>query len=365
LSGENAIYGISVRNAAQMAVDEINAAGGLANGVLLELEMVDDQNNPDKIPALYQSLYANGMNLSMGTVTTTPGRMFKEMAKADNLFVLTPSASGDAIVEYANAYQMCFADSEQGIAVAELINEAYTGKTVGVLYQSSDASSSAVYSTFMTYLSRGLKPEESNVISFASPNEAILAEAAAELSDCDVIFMPIGRDAAAAFIQAAKSTVSENAVFLGCDGFFGLANVVGFDVNTVPQEIFYLSQFDSFATEGPVSEFIKRYHERYDESAEPLHPFGAAAYDCVYALRDALNIAIAQGHTINGNIKTEELCEILKGIFRGGFEFYGITGAYVATNRSKMTWDENGMVQKDPVRCTVKAAGLPDPDGSR
>ena len=78
-----------------------------------------------------------------------------------------------------------------------------------------------------------------------------------------------------------------------------------------------------------------------------------------------MNIAIAQGHTINGNIKTEELCEILKGIFRGGFEFYGITGAYVATNRSKMTWDENGMVQKDPVRCTVKAAGLPNPDGDR
>ena len=96
LTGGAAMYGIAVKNAAQMAVDEINAAGGL-NGVKFKLVAMDDMHDAAKISTNYSSLYEGGMQVSLGTVTTAPGLEFKNLSADDNVFFLTPSASGDDI----------------------------------------------------------------------------------------------------------------------------------------------------------------------------------------------------------------------------------------------------------------------------
>ena len=70
-TGDAAIYGNAVMNAAQMAVDEINAAGG-ANGYQLAFKAEDDQNDAEKSVNAYNSLKDWGMQILMGTVTTTP-----------------------------------------------------------------------------------------------------------------------------------------------------------------------------------------------------------------------------------------------------------------------------------------------------
>ena len=112
LTGPAAIYGTAVKNAAQMAVDEINAAGGL-NGVMFELVAMDDKHDATLVSGNYSSLLEGGMQLSLGTVTTDPGLEFKNLSAEDNVFFLTPSASGDKIPENPNGYQMCFADGNQ------------------------------------------------------------------------------------------------------------------------------------------------------------------------------------------------------------------------------------------------------------
>ena len=96
LTGGAAMYGQAVANAAQIAVDEINAAGGL-NGVMFKLVAVDDKHDATQISTNYSSLLEGGMQLSLGTVTTAPGEEFKNLSAEDNVFFLTPSASGDAI----------------------------------------------------------------------------------------------------------------------------------------------------------------------------------------------------------------------------------------------------------------------------
>ncbi|MBO5294257.1 MAG: ABC transporter substrate-binding protein, partial [Clostridia bacterium] len=110
LTGGAAIYGIAVKNSAQLAVDEINAAGGL-DGIEFELVMHDDKHDATNVPNLYADLYEKGMQVSLGTVTTKPGLEFKSLSAEDNVFFLTPSATGDAIHGNSNGYQMCFADS--------------------------------------------------------------------------------------------------------------------------------------------------------------------------------------------------------------------------------------------------------------
>ena len=121
-----AMYGEAVKNSAILAIEQINSLGGI-NGIELVLDMKDDKNNPNLISANYASLYEGGMQVSLGTVTTKPGLEFKNYAKEDNVFFITPSATGDKIAEFANGYQMCFADSDQGTASAGVFNTEYKG----------------------------------------------------------------------------------------------------------------------------------------------------------------------------------------------------------------------------------------------
>ena len=123
LTGGAAVYGVAVKNAAQMAVDEINAAGGL-NGFKFKLVATDDQHDATKVATNYANLMNQGMQVSLGTVTTAPVLEFKTLSKEDNVFYLTPSASGDAIPEFDNAFQMCFADGNQGAVAADYVNNA-------------------------------------------------------------------------------------------------------------------------------------------------------------------------------------------------------------------------------------------------
>ena len=143
LTGGAAIYGKAVQNAAQMAVDEINAAGGL-NGIKFKLVAMDDVNDATKIATNYAALLEGGMQLSLGTVTSGPALEFKNLSVEDNVFFLTPSASGDDIPANDNGFQMCFADGNQGAVAAKYVNSLGLDK-IGIFYKSDDAYSNGIY----------------------------------------------------------------------------------------------------------------------------------------------------------------------------------------------------------------------------
>ena len=134
----------------------------------------------------------------------------------------------------------------------------------------------------------------------------------------------------------------------------GIDAIDGFDVNTIPQEISYLSHFNSNETSGPAKEFIDNYNAKYDEEKEPLNQFGASAYDCVYAIYEALKVAIENGEEITVTMAPSEFCDILTEVFDGDFTFRGITGKCENGEKSYISWDEVGMVEKEAVKYIVK-----------
>ena len=355
LTGGASIYGIAVKNAAQLAVDEINAAGGL-DGIQFELVMYDDKHDATTVETLYAKLYEEGMQASLGTVTTKPGLEFKTFAKEDNVFFLTPSATGDAIPEFANGYQMCFADSNQGTAAAQFFNENYQGKKIGVFYKSDDEYSVGIYNNFKANLDKSFGDISAATASFTG--EASTFDSQIQLlKDCEVVFMPIYYTPASQFMTQAMNVDNSIAVYYGCDGFDGIDAIEGFDINTVKQEVSYLSHFNSTATEGPAAEFIAKYNDKYDEEKEPLNQFGAAAYDCVYAIYEAMKTAKANGKEIDANISADELCEILKEVFNSdSFTFRGITGKTEGNEKSTISWSADGTVQKEAIKYIVKEA---------
>ena len=342
LTGAAAIYGVAVQKAAQMAVDEINAAGGL-NGVKFKLIATDDAHDAAKVAPNYASMLEQGMQVSLGTVTTAPGLEFTKLSAEDNVFFLTPSASGDKIPanEAGNGFQMCFADGNQGKVAAEYVNGLGLEK-IGVFYKSDDPYSNGIFQQFKENLSKDIATVEAV---FTGDAQDFSTQISA-LKDCKFIFMPIYYQPASVFLTQAKDIVAADAVYYGCDGFDGLAGQFE-DFSVIPQEVSMLSHFDSNATEGAAAEFIKKYTEKH--GADTLNQFGASAYDCVYAIFNAMKAAIAAGKTIDVTISASDLCNILKEQFKGDFSYSGVTG-------DNITWEDNGYVSKGAVKYTLKTA---------
>ena len=339
LTGGAAVYGVAVQNSAQMAVEEINAAGGL-DGVNFKLIALDDTHDATKVAANYASLVESGMQVSLGTVTTGPGLEFTNLSVQDNVFFLTPSASGDDIPKNANGFQMCFADSNQGKAAAEYVNGLGYDK-IGVFYKSDDAYSTGIYKKFKEALNSSITVVETVFTGEAADFTTQINS----LKDCKFIFMPIYYTPAATFMTQAKAVIAADAVYYGCDGFDGLAGQL--DLSTIPQEVSMLSHFDSNATTGAAAAFIKKYTEKH--GTDTLNQFGASAYDCVYAIFNAMKAAKAAGKDINVTMSATDLCEILKEQFTGDFTFSGNTG-------TDITWEDNGYVSKDAVKYVLKEA---------
>lgn len=342
LTGGAAMYGVAVKNSAQMAIDEINANGGI-NGMQLKLIATDDMNDAAKLSTNYSSMYESGMQISLGTVTTTPGLEFKNLSKDDNVFFLTPSASGDSIPEFKNGYQMCFADGNQGKVAAEFVNANLAGETIGAFYKSDDPYSKGIYDQFKSNLDQSITVVETT---FTDANATDFSTQIDTLKSCAFIFMPTYYTPASLFMTQAKDILAKDAVYYGCDGFDGIDNIEGFDINTIPQSVTMLSHFNSKAADGAAKEYIDKYVAQY--GADTLNQFGASAYDCVYAIAGALEKAISEGEQVTVNTSASDICDILTKQFDGGYTYTnGVTG-------DSITWESSGYVNKSAIQYVIK-----------
>ena len=122
--------------------------------------------------------------------------------------------------------------------------------------------------------------------------------------------MPVYYEPASVFMLQAKDTIKASCIYFGCDGLDGILNM---GIESIPQEVSMLTHFDSSATEGKAGEFNKKYAEKYGK--ETLNQFGASAYDCVYAIYQAMTAA----NITDTSIGHGELCAALTKVINGGF----------------------------------------------
>lgn len=327
LTGDAASYGISVQQGAQLAIDEINAAGGL-NGVNFKLDMKDDKATAPDASTGYDALFEAGMQASLGSVTSGSAESFATRAAEDGVFSLTPSASADPVINASNnSFRVCFGDPDNGIMSAEKLAKEY--KNIGVIYDSSDAYSSGIYDAFKA------KMAELNVTyieqSFDAENNRDFSTQVEALKDCDVIFLPIYYTEAGLIAKACVAKGCDAFLF-GCDGLDGVASQID---ATVTNKISYLTPFDVNSEDAKVSAFVTAYETKY--SAKP-DQFAADGYDAVYAIFEAMK---ALG--VN-NVKVDpiELGKALTATFTSAdFSFDGVTGG--------MVWDASGACVKEPI----------------
>lgn len=335
LTGGASAYGLAVKAGMEVAVEEINAKGGLQ----IEFNAQDDEADGEKAVSAYNVLKDWGMQVMAGQVTTGSALAVAPESTADNMFNLTPSASAESLaLSGANIFQMCFTDPNQGASAAELVSTKALGTKVGVIYDSSDDYSSGLYKGFSDKAAE-LGLEIVATTSFTADNKADLSTQVTQCQDAgaDLVFLPIYYTEAAQILSYANK-IGYAPKFFGCDGMDGILTVEGFDT-TLAEGLVLMTPFDANASDEATQSFVAKFKEKMDGLVP--NQFAADGYDVIYALYNAMTAA-----GVTGTESASEICTALEAQF-ATMTIDGLTG-------TGMHWDENGMISKAPAAVVIE-----------
>ncbi len=348
LTGGAAIYGNATKNGAQLAVDEINAAGG---SIQFEHNCQDDEHDPEKSVNAYNNLKDWGLQVLVGPTTTNPCVAVSAETNSDNVFELTPSASSNDVIggqedvdgnvttaRKDNVFQMCFTDPNQGTASAQYLAKKQLGTKIAVIYNNSDAYSAGVYKKFEAEAAnQGLQIVSTSTFTDDNATDFSVQLNDAKNNGADLVFLPIYYTPAALILTQANG-MGYAPDFFGCDGMDGILTVEGFDTK-LAEGLMLLTPFVATATDEKTSAFTKAYKDAYGD--DPIQ-FAADAYDCVYVVKELLE---KTGCT--PDMSASDICDKLKAAIVDGYTYSGLTG-------ENMSWKDTGEVSKEPKGMVIK-----------
>lgn len=335
ITGAAAIYGNAVMNGIQIAVDEINEAGGI-NGVQVEFNAQDDENDAEKAVNAYNTLKDWGMQMLIGTVTSAPCTAVEAEAMNDNMFLLTPSGTAIECISGDNAFRVCFADPSQGTASAQFIGERGLAEKVAVIYDSSDVYSAGIYGAFLAEAEN--QPFEVVAAeAFTSDNKTDFSVQIQKAKDAeaDLVFMPFYYNEAALVLAQADSMGYEP-IWFGADGMDGLLNLEGFDTS-LAEGLMLLTPFSASAEDELTQNFVTKYQEQFGEVP---NQFAADAYDGMYIIK-----AAAEKAGVTPDMDASAICDTLKTAMTE-ISYTGITG-------KDITWGTDGEPIKAPIAVEI------------
>ena len=330
VTGAAAVYGLAVKNGAQIAVDEINADGGI-NGYQIDFQFQDDEHDAEKSVNAYNTLKDWGMQMLMGTVTSAPCVAVADKTMADNMFQITPSGSSVECAQNPNVFRVCFSDPDQGAASATYIAENKLADKIAVIYDSSDVYSSGIYEKFASEAANhGLDIVAAEAFTADSNKDFSTQLQKAKDAGADLVFLPIYYTEASLILNQAN-TMGYAPKFFGCDGMDGILQVDNFDTK-LAEGLMLLTPFAADADDELTQKFVTAYKEKYGET--PIQ-FAADAYDAIYAIK-----AAAEEAGITPETSVSDTCDKMKEAMLK-ITVNGLTG-------ENMTWTEDGEPHKAP-----------------
>ncbi len=344
LTGGAAVYGIAVKTAAELAVEEINAKGGQQ----YELRFEDDAHDAEKAVSAYGALKDWGMQVSLATVTSAPGAAVSPLYMEDNIFGITPSGSSLAVIyqdpdnaasPYGNIFQMCFTDPNQGVASADYFAaHPELGSKIAVIYKNDDNYSSGIFAKFKAEAEvKGLEVVYEGTFDDSNASDFSVQLTKAQSAGADIVYLPIYYDPASLILTQANQ-MGYAPTFFGNDGLDGILTLEGFDAS-LAEGVYLLTPFSADAEDDLTKNFVENYKARKD--GEIPNQFAADAYDCVYAIAQAVEAA-----GVTADMSASDICEAIKAQFTS-MTFNGLTGQNV-------TWSESGEVSKSPKAVVIK-----------
>ena len=327
-TGAAAAYGIAVKNGADLAVKEINAAGGI-NGVMFELNPQDDEHDAQKSVNAYNTLKDWGAQMIVGPTTSGPCIAVSSETNADNMFQITPSGSAVECVAPDNVFRVCFSDPDQGAAAAKYMGENKLATKIAIIYDSSTEYSTGIREAFMKEAANnGLEVVADEAFTADNATDFSVQLDKAKEAGAELVFLPIYYQEASIILKQA-SDKSFAPIFFGVDGMDGILTVENFDTS-LAEGVMLLTPFS--ATEDSSKKFTADYVAAYGEDP---NQFAADSYDAVYAIKAAI-----EKSGVTPDMSVSDICEALKTAMTE-ISIDGLTG-------SGMTWKPTGEPDKAP-----------------
>lgn len=328
LTGDASSYGVAVNNGIQMAVEDINADGGI-NGKQIQYIYYDEKGDPTEAVNAYNKLVQNDQVVAIiGDVTTKPTLAVAQQSQQDNIPIITASATAaEVTLTGPNIFRACFTDPFQGELMASYASEKLGASTVAVLYDMADDYSSGIAEAFVAKageLGMTVVAEEKyqdGDVDFKSQLTNIKGQ------NPDVLFLPVYYEDLR-LISAQANEVGVTATLCGADGWDSVLTD-NFDSSVLNGGVF-CSQYSTESTDERVQDFISTYKEKYE--IDP-NMFAVLAYDATYMMATAIENA--------GSTDSQAIIDAMAAL-----EYDGLTG--------HMTFDEERNPQKSAVIVSIQ-----------
>lgn len=288
LTGAYANYGLSEKNGAELAVKEINEAGGIA-GKQIELSYQDSQGESESAVNAYGKLMDWGMEVSLGCVLSGENASVVAAARDDDVLLITPSGSADKCIDGNDkAFRICFYNSYQGAAAAQYIKDNNMVDTVGILYQSDNDYSVGLYNAFVAKCGElGITIAETQTFTSSTNTDFSTQVSALVSSGVKLVFIPLYAEEASTFLTQAHGKFADDVYFFGADGLDGILGKVKQDTS-LANNVLMLTPFAADNPAENVQSFVKKYQEAYGATPDQ---FAADAYDAIYVIKAAVEKA--------------------------------------------------------------------------
>lgn len=309
LTGPVAIYGITATNGSKLAIEEINANGGIL-GKQIEYNLLDGKGDTTEAVNAYNKLVDWGMVALIGDITSKPSVAIAELAAQDGVPMITPTGTQLNITEAgSNIFRVCFTDPYQGEVMAKFAKENLNANTVAVMVNNSSDYSDGVANSFAKEAERlGLQVVARE--GYSDGDKDFRAQLTKIVSlNPDVLFVPdyYEQDSLIA-IQARE--VGITSTILGPDGWDGVVKTVDKSSYSAIEGVYFANHYSVKDEAEKVQNFINNYKAKFND--EPS-AFSALAYDAVYIVKEAIEKA--------GTTDKEALAKAIKEA-----DFNGVTG---------------------------------------
>lgn len=304
LTGDYSVYGVSVQEGAQLAVDEINAAGGVLDK---DLELIAYDSKGDSVEGVnaYNRLRdEDEIDALIGGTFSGVTLAIKPLAVEDGMPVFTPTATHpDITTDADNVFRAAYTDSYQATVLAQFAKEDLEVTKVAVLYNRDDAYSEGLATAFIEEF--GTDGVVSNQ-SFGAQDDDYSAVLNNILSSgAEAVFLPgYVAEVGAILTQAADKGIT--IPFIGGDGWDSIESQYA----EVAEGNYFGNHYAKTDDREIVQDFVTNYTAEYGSAPNAL---AALAYDTVYAMADTFERA--------GTVDSEAVITALAAL-----EYTGVTG---------------------------------------
>lgn len=285
ISGKVSAYGTQSRDAINMAVEEINANGGILNGKKLEVFIEDDEANSEKTLTAFKKLATQNKVVGIvGALTSSCSIPLSIEAQKRKITMISPSSTNDSVTDAGDyIFRACYKDSFQGPVVAQFATETLKATKAAILFDNGNDYSKGMKDTFKAKFEE-LGGTVVAVEAYTENDQDFSAQLTKiKGTSPDVIFVPDYYNKISLIAKQVRQQGIE-APMMGADGWDEIANNAGEEV----VGSYYSNHYAADAEDTDVKTFVDKYKAKFNVAPNAL---AALAYDATYILAEAIDRA--------------------------------------------------------------------------